>query len=984
MSGGFRTATGGRIDRARPVNFSFDGRHYRGFAGDTLASALLANGVRLVGRSFKYHRPRGIISAGSEEPNALIMIGEGGRAEPNARATMVELYEGLVAHSQNNWPSLGFDLGAVNDLLSPLFPAGFYYKTFLGSSRRWTNVYEPLIRRMAGLGPTPEAADPDRYDKVNFACDLLVVGAGPAGLAAARAAGHSGASVLLVDEGSEFGGALLATSETIGATSAIDWAQGAVSELATMSDVTMLSRTTAFGRYDDGLVMAVERCTDHLATDHRRGPRQRLWQVRARRMILATGAHEQPVIFHNNDRPGVMLAHSAAAYASRFGVLVGRRIVIATSDDSGYEAAAILSKAGAEIVGIVDAREKGPSDPRMADGLPILAGAVVKAALGRKYVRGAEIVQGGQRRSLACDTILMAGGWQPAVHLHTHVGGKLAFDAELSCFVPVLIDGGPVSVGACAGEYRLAQCIAAGELAGAEQAMALGFAVAATPTPTEQADRQTPRRPVPPQPGTAFVDYQHDVKLGDLDLAIREGFVSVEHLKRYTTTGMATDQGKLSNLNALDRLAMKLDCNPGAVGTTTFRPPYTPVTLGALAAHDRGRFTDPVRVTPMHGWHTARGAVFEDVGQWKRPLYYPHGNEPMHAAVDRECRAVRGAVGMLDGSTLGKIDIQGPDAAAFLNLVYTNAWLKLEVGRCRYGVMCREDGMVFDDGVTARLAEHRYLMTTTSGNAARVFDHLEDYLQTEWPHLKLWLTSVTDHWAVTVVTGPRARDVLARVVTECDLSNEAFSHLSVREARLAGIRARLFRISFSGELAFEVHVAAHDGLAAWEAIAAAGEPFGIMPYGTEALHVLRAEKGFIIIGQETDGSVSPTDLGLGWAVSKAKPDFIGKRSLARPDMLRDDRKQLVGLRPIDGTTLIEEGAQLIECDASLVCPVPMRGYVTSSYRSEAVGGPVALALVERGRARHGDEIIASFGDHRTPCRIVEPMFYDPSGVRMNG
>jgi sarcosine oxidase subunit alpha len=974
MSQSYRLASGGAIDRSRTLRFTFDGKAYEGHPGDTLASALLANGVRLVGRSFKYHRPRGIIAAGAEEPNALVTLGEGGLTEPNVRASVAELYDGLVARSQNAWPSLGFDIGAVNGLLSPFFPAGFYYKTFLGPAKRWTHLYEPFIRRAAGLGPAPTHADPEIYDKIHAHCDLLIVGAGPAGLSAALAAGRAGVRILLVDEQTEPGGSLLARSDA----DKRNWKTESLGELASLPNVRILSRTTLFGRYDDGLLMAVERLQDHVSPADRKGARQRLWQIRARQTILATGAHQQPLVFANNDLPGVMLADAAHTYAKRWGVLAGHRVAIGTGDDSAYAVAAALRDAGAEVF-VADVRAAAPSLP----GIEIETGAVIRGARGFRAVAQADIAAGDRKWTRNADAILMAGGWQPALHLHSHLGGKAGYDARRGCFVPVAGTGGAMSVGACAGEFAHELCLALGAIAGQEAAEGLGFAstVVALPAPAAE----WARAPVPPQPGTSFVDFQNDVKLADIDLAAQEGFVSVEHLKRYTTTGMATDQGKLSNLNALTRLGETLGIEPGKVGTTTFRPPYTPVTLGALAALDRGNFIDPIRTTPMHAWHVEQGAIFEDVGQWKRPHFYPRGGEDMHAAVKRECEAVRAGVGMLDASTLGKIDVQGPDAAKFLNLVYTNAWLKLEIGRCRYGLMCREDGMLFDDGVTARTGEQRFLMTTTTGNAARVLDHLEDYLQTEFPDLKVYLTSVTEHWAATVVTGPRAREVIARIAQGVDLSNEAFPHLSMRECTLTGgIPARLYRISFTGELSFEVHVPAQHGLAAWRAVHEAGQLYGITPYGTETMHVLRAEKGYIIIGQETDGTVSPLDLGLGWAIAKAKPDYVGKRSLARPDMLGTDRKQLVGLLPVDGATVLEEGAQLTARDAGTATPVPMQGHVTSSYWSMVLNAPFALALLKGGQARHGEEVLAHFEDKRVLCRVCEPVFHDPSGELMNG
>jgi sarcosine oxidase subunit alpha len=948
-----RTAQGGVIDRTRLLDFRFDGKSYQGHPGDTLASALLANGVRMVGRSFKYHRPRGILSAGCEEPNALVTLGAGGRIEPNVRATVAELHDGMIARSQNAWPSLGFDLGAINGLLAPFLPSGFYYKTFIGGPKgAWTRFNEPIIRRMAGLGPAPVDADPDLYDKRHARCDVLVVGAGPAGLAAAETASAAGSRVILIDEQVLPGGALRGMAEQVDGVDGMAWARDVGRALGGRDNCQVLMRTTAFGRYDHGMVMAVERLADH--DPSRAGPRQRLWQIRADRIVIATGAHEQPLLFGDNDLPGAMLAQAGAVYARHYGVRVGQRVLVAAH---GGDVADALSAAGAEIAAVLG------------------EGETLRRAIGRRGVRGAEIVTvAGQTHRVDCDAILMSGGWQPAVHLHCHAGGRTRYDNALGCFVPDGVVPGVVSVGACAGSFALADCLAQGRAAGRDAADVPERTMHHAPPPSAS------KGPLPPH---SFVDFQNDVTAADIDLAVREGYVSVEHLKRYTTTGMATDQGKLSNLSALSRLGAHLGIAPGAVGTTTFRPPYTPVTFGALAGLDIGDFIDPIRTTPMHGWHVAHGAAFENVGQWKRPWYYPAAGETMDDAVRRECAAVRSSVGMLDASTLGKIDIRGPEAAEFLNLVYTNAWAKLGIGRCRYGLMLGDDGMVMDDGVTTRTGPDRFLMTTTTGNAAKVMDHLEDLLQTEWPHLGVHLTSVTDHWAATVVTGPRARDVLAAIVSDVDLANEAFPHLAMREARIGEIPVRLYRISFTGELSYEVHVSAEHGDAIWRAIHAAGQRHGITPYGTEAMHVLRAEKGYIIIGQETDGTVTPIDLGLGWAIGKAKPDFLGKRSLARVDALRADRKQLVGLVPVDGKQMLEEGAQLTQAPGGRV-PVAMLGHVTSSYWSVTCNGPIALALLKGGHDRHGDIVHARFGDHDVACTVSAPIFYDPAGERMNG
>lgn len=963
MTQPFRTK-GGLIDRSRTIRFEFDGQCFEGHPGDTLASALLANGRHLVGRSFKYHRPRGIMTCGSDEPNALVTLGKGPYAEANARATTAELFDGLVARSQNAWPSINLDAGIINDKLSRLFPAGFYYKTFLGSAATWTRLFEPFIRRMAGLGPAPSLPDPDTYSKRHAHCDLLVIGAGPAGLACARAAADGGNRVILLDERAVPGGQLLGSNEIIEDMPATDWAATTARTLAEVPRCQVLLRTTAFGAYDHGMVMAVERLSDHQGHGIQ-GPRQRLWQIRARRIVVAAGAHEQPLRFSNNDRPGIMLASAARTYLVQYGVLAGKDVVLAGKDDM---ARAMLEASGARVTQV-------PAD------------ATVLEAVGGKAFRGLRIRNAaGGETVLRGDCLLTAGTWQPAVHLFSHVGGKVRHDETTGVFLP---DQGPdwlANAGCCKRPQTTAECLEDGHRTAISSLAQLGLDGSPVVLPAVSGSSHVPAdwQAVMTADGPkAFIDFQNDVTTADIDLAHREGFVSVEHLKRYTTTGMATDQGKLSNLAAIGRMADRLGTTPRQVGTTTFRPPYTPVTFGALASHDRGDLLDPVRETAMHDWHVRHGAEFENVGQWKRPWFYPGPGETMDAAVRRECRAVRQSVGMLDASTLGKIDIQGPDAAIFLERVYTNAWQKLEPGRCRYGVMCSEDGMVLDDGVTARIGPERFIMFTTTGNAARVLDHMEDYLQTEWPDLKVYLTSVTEQWAASVVTGPKARDVVSAAITGIDFANESFPHLAWREGHIGEVPVRVYRISFTGELSYEVHCASPAGAQVWEALHKVGQPHGITPYGTETMHVLRAEKGYIIIGQETDGTVSPVDLGLSWAIAKKKPDFIGKRSLARPDMLRDDRKQLVGLRPVDGSSTLYEGAQLTN-EAAVRPPHPMIGHITSAYWSDVLDGPFALALVKGGRAKEGDVIHAHFGKAVVACRITSSVFYDDAGEKMNG
>ncbi|MGP9821108.1 sarcosine oxidase subunit alpha family protein [Salinarimonas sp. NSM] len=991
----FRLADGGRVDRARPLTIRFDGATYEGYAGDTVASTLLANGVHLMGRSFKYHRPRGLLSVGTDEPNALLSVDRGpGRVDPNNRAGAVEAVDGLVTGSQNRWPSLAFDVGAVNDVLSPVFVAGFYYKTFMWPRSFWDKVYEPIIRAAAGLGVAPKEPDPDRYAHRHAHCDVLIVGAGPAGLAAALAAARSGKRVVLADEQAEPGGSLLHdVTSTIDGVPAQEWIAQAIAALDAHESVVVLPRTTAFGYYNHNHVALVERITDHLPSgETREAPRERLWQVRAAEVVLATGAHERPLVFADNDRPGIMLAESLRVLVNRYAVAPGREVVIATTGSSAYTVAADLKAAGLAVT-VVDARLAADcvADTAFAAdrGVTVLPGHTVVGAKGRRRVSGLIVAplradgSVGPRRTLPCDCVGMSGGWTPAVHLFSQSRGKLAYDAARDAFLPAGHAQAERSAGACAGAYDLAACLAAGFAAGA-QAAGLEETRAFTASPTRSGFQ--PMRVLPTDADTgrvrAFVDFQNDVTAKDLKLAVREGFHSIEHVKRYTTTGMATDQGKTSNMNALGLVAGLLDKELPAVGTTTFRPPYTPVSFGALVGPSKGALFDPVRKTPVDPWAEARGAVFEPVSLWRRAWYFPKAGEDMHAAVARECRAVRDGVGIFDASTLGKIEVVGPDAAEFLNRMYVNGWSKLAPGKCRYGLMLKEDGFILDDGVVARLAEDRFHVTTTTGGAPRVLALMEDYLQTEWPELDVFLTSVTEQWAVIALQGPRARDVLAPFVSEIDLSNEALPHMSVREGFVCGIPTRLMRVSFTGELGYEINVPADYGRAVWEALWEAGLEHGITPYGTETMHVLRAEKGFIIVGQETDGTVTPDDVGLGGMVSKVKRDFVGKRSLARPDLLASGRKQLVGLETEDPNERLDEGAQVV-ADPSAPIPVPMLGHVTSSYFSPACGRTIALALVADGRARMGETVHVTTMAGFARATIRDSVFVDAEGVRVH-
>jgi sarcosine oxidase subunit alpha len=982
---------GGRIDRTQILRFRFDGREYEGHPGDTLASALLANGVSLVARSFKYHRPRGFFAAGVEDPSALVQLETGAVTEPNRRAADIALYDGLNAASQHAWPSLSTDFGAWTECLAPLFPAGFYYKTFMRPAALWRSLWEPLLRRLAGLGRAPELPDPSRYDKTHTHCDVLVVGAGPAGLAAALAAGRTGARVILADGDSEFGGTLLRRDDRIGDQHGAAWSADAVTELAAMPLVRLLPNTTVLGRYDDNYLIAAERVDDRSGPAVRVGlPRARLWHIRARRVVLATGAFERPLVFPDNDRPGIMLAGAVETYLRRYAVAAGRRVALFANNDDAYRAATALRDAGIAVQAIIDTRtEPGAAARRRAADASLHLGHAVVKTSGRHALSGIwiEPLRGvGHRLAIDCDLLAVSGGWNPAVHLFAQAQGRLRFDETAAAFVPDGAVAGIDCVGAANGSFTLSQCLAEGAAAGTSAALACGFGTGEVPEMPPVVDpEELPLAPLWLAPGRAdraFVDLHNDVTAGDIALAAREGFAAIEHVKRWTTLGMGTDQGKTGNITGLALLSAALGQNIAETGTTTFRPPFVPVPFGLLACRARGELSDPVRITPMHDWHVERDAVFEDVGQWKRPRYYPQAGEDMAAAVRRECLAARDGAALLDASTLGKIEISGPDAALFLDRIYTSHWQNLGVGRCRYGLMCRDDGMVFDDGVGTRLAADRFFITTTTGNAAAVLDWLEEWLQTEWPDLGVYCTSVTEEWANATLIGPKAREVLAGIAPHIALDNAAFPFMTFREADVAGSPARIFRVSFSGELSYEINVPADYGLALWERLMAAGAESGITPYGTEAMHVLRAEKGYIIIGQETDGSVTPVDLGLSALLAKDK-DFLGRRSLARSDLTRADRKQLVGLLPEDPNEILPEGAQLV-AEPNAAPPVPMIGHVTSSYFGARIGRSFALALVERGRERHGETVWAPLPDRSIAAKICSPVFYDAQGRRRDG
>ncbi|NND91206.1 MAG: sarcosine oxidase subunit alpha family protein [Granulosicoccus sp.] len=1001
-----RLDSGGRIERDKPLSFLFADRRLMGYAGDTLASALLANGVDVVGRSFKYSRARGIMTAGVEEPNAILQTGATESTQtPNIKATEQSLYEGLVCRPVNGWPSVNTDVMSVLGRLGgALMSPGFYYKTFMWPKSQW-ETYEKFIRRAAGLGRSPTLPDADRYDHMHHHVDVMVVGAGPAGLMAALSAARQGARVLLADERSEAGGSLLFSRDSIEGKPAMEWVADVVTELDASDSVTRLARSTVTGYHDHNFLTISERRSDHLGD---RAPahmsRQRLHKVRAGSVVLATGAHERPLVFANNDLPGCMLASSVSHYIQRFAVVPGTQLVVMTSNDSAYQAAFDWVDAGRKLVAIVDTRrDPDGAVTQMARqrGMTLITGSALIEARGRHRVSGAVVSPinaaatfvTGELRLLPCDTIATSGGWSPVVHLSCHTGSRPVWSDEKLGFVPGSTSEARFCAGAINGTLSLDQCLAEGVHAGSEAATAAHHLssdrIMKIPASASGQEDVCAAMPVFLVPHTLpssrapkqFVDMQNDVTAAGIQMSTQEGFESIEHVKRYTALGFGTDQGKTGNVNGMAIVAHALGKTLAETGTTVFRPNYTPVSFGVVAGASTDLLFDPQRFTPMHAWHLQRGAVFENVGQWKRPLYFPQGDESMAQAIVREQLATRNGVGILDASTLGKIDIQGRDAREFLGRVYTNAWAKLAPGRCRYGLMCGEDGMIMDDGVTSCLAQNHFLMTTTTGGAAHVLSWLEIYQQTEWPELEVFFNSVTDHWATMSIAGPDSRNLLA-TLTDLDLSAESFGFMDWREATVAGIPARIFRISFTGDLSYEINVPAHYGLALWEALFEAGAAFGLTPYGTETMHVLRAEKGFIIVGQDTDGSMTPYDMNHGWAVANNKEfSFIGKRGMNRSDCLRTDRKQLVGLMTTDPSALLPEGAQAVRDPAEPI-PMTMVGHVTSSYHSAFLGRRIAMAVIKDGLQRMGEKVYFPLaGGELVEAVICDPVFVDPQGIR---
>ncbi|CAN7448260.1 sarcosine oxidase subunit alpha family protein [Phenylobacterium sp. LjRoot225] len=979
-----RLAQGGLIDRAAPLEFTFDGRRLSGYAGDTLASALVANDVRRVGRSFKYHRPRGILTAGSEEPNALVTLRSGARAEPNTRATTTPLFDGLEARSQNRWPTLAFDLMAVNQLAAPLLGAGFYYKTFMWPAAFWEKVYEPLIRRAAGLGALSGLPDPDSYDREHGFCDLLVIGGGPAGLTAALTAGRAGLRVILADEDYVLGGRLLAERQVIDDAPAVDWARAAAAELTALPNVRLLTRTSVFGVYD-GEYGAVERLADHLPTPAPGQPRQRLWKIVARRSVLAAGAIERPLVFGGNDRPGVMMAGAVSAYLNRFAAAPGRRAVVFTCTDSGWSTAEDLLAAGIEVAAVVDSRSEKPAvaDRIAARGVAIHFGAVVADVQGAP-MKSLEIrTQAGSRIRLAADLLAMSGGWNPAIGLGANLGARPAWSEDLQTFLLDAPPPGLSAAGAAAGAFALGAILADGARQAALAMADLGRAALAPPLP-KTADQPVAARPlwhVKESRTKAFVDFQHDVTADDVSLAAQEGFVSVEHLKRYTTLGMATDQGKTSQLNGHALLAAATGKSIAEAGAILSRPPYVPVAIGVFAGCHRDQHFRPERRTAGHGWAEEQGASFVDAGQWKRAQWFGSGD--WQTIVNAEVGAVRSGVGVCDVSTLGKIEVQGPDAGVLLDRLYINTFSTLAVGRARYGVMLREDGFVLDDGTTSRFAEDRFFLTTTTVNAARVMQHIDFCRQVLWPDLDVQATSVTEQWATYAVAGPRSRELLQGLLPDVDLTNAAFPYMAAAEIRWRGAPARLYRLSFSGELAYEISAPASAGDALVRALFDAGRELGVVPYGTETLGVMRIEKGHAA-GNELNGQTTAGDLGLGRMMSKKK-DYIGRVMAQRPALTDPARPCLVGLAPVDPGMRIRAGAHLLARGAAPVAAND-EGYVTSAAFSPTLGHPVALALLARGAERHGERITVHdpVRGADVEAEVRHPVFVDPEGARLRG
>ena len=1002
MSKNLRINKNNFIDQTIRVSFKFNGQKLFGFKGDTLASALLANDIHLVGRSFKYHRPRGIMTCGSEEPNAIVQIGsDPSSTEPNVRATEIELYEGLESFSQNCWPSVNFDIGGINNFLSPLLPAGFYYKTFMWPASFWEK-YEFFIRHSAGLGKSPTKPDTDLYDHQYAHCDVLVIGGGISGILSAKLAAEKGLNTILIDDKNCLGGSTIYQEDDcfkINNDYSNKWLKKEIDNFKNYPNLLIKKRTSLAAFHGYNYLLAKENLTDHLGANERKNKiRQRLWKIRAKKVVIATGSIERPLIFNNNDRPGILLSSSIKKYIDFFGVKSGNEISLFTNNDSAYETAISLNKSGVKVNTIIDIRENSTS-PLVKKvqkiGINILWGHTVVNTNGYKRIKSINVqklsVDGesvvGKKIKINCDCLGMSGGWTPMVHLFTQSGGKLKFKDKDYIFIPDMnkSPSDQISVGSCNGNFELDDLIS-NTIKNIKIFLDLDKTIYDNLNVVCSKESEKRNIWLLPSDKTLsktkpFLDFQNDSTAKDVKLALREGFKSIEHVKRYTTTGMGTDQGKLSNMHALGIIADTTGTNMGDLGTTTFRPPFTPLTFGSIVGRNVGEFFDHTRKTAIHDWHVENNAKFENVGQWKRAWYFPKNNETMFQAVQRESKAARDGAGILDASTLGKIDIQGTDASEFLNRVYTNAWSKLAIGKCRYGLMLNEDGMVYDDGVTTRLGENHYIMTTTTGGAANVLSKLEDYLQTEWPELDVYLTTVTDQYSTISICGPRSKNIVKKIIPDLDLSDANFPHMSFKNSKIDNVNCRVMRISFTGEHSYEINIQSNYAKDVWIKCMEAGKEFNITPYGTETMHLLRAEKGFIITGQDTDGTLTPSDLQMDWIIGKKKYDFIGKRSLYRSDTIREDRKQLVGLLTEDPLEVLEEGAQLVE-DINKK-PVEMLGHVTSSYFSPNLKKSIALAVVRSGKKMKGKKLIVPMENKNINVTITDTVFYDKENKRLN-
>ncbi len=996
MSQNYRLDKIGLINRNKKISFKFNGKKYFGYEGDTLASALIANGVHLIGRSFKYHRPRGFFGAGVDEPYAIVQLYRNNETYPNVRATEQEIFEGLEAKSVNCWPSVNFDIGAINNFFNKFFPAGFYYKTFMWPKSFWYRIYEPFIRKSAGFGVVSIKHDQERYEHKYEYCDLLITGSGPSGLASAYAAAKNGASVILAEDKPRFGGTLLTSEVNIGNQSGKEWAEHIVAELKEMPNVILKNRAQIFGYYDHNMLVMSERINDHLPKSKKYSPKQRLWYIRAKEVVISSGSIERPIVFGNNDIPGVVLASAAKEYLKVYGVLVGKKPLIFTNNDSAYETAIEFKKNGIWPI-VLDTRSNPDSEiinETKSMGIDIKFSYVVIAAKGYKKVKSAEIAKIsedkknlGKIENISCDCICVSGFWTPTIHLASQSGNKTIFNENIDAFVPSKSKQRETTLGSANGIFTLEETIKTSFEAGYEisKKITKNENKISVPKVSEKKHIQHDKFWCVPLPKEKtykrFLDFQNDVAVTDVELALREGYRSIEHVKRYTTLGMATDQGKTSNLNGLQLVSNIENKIVPAVGHTTFRPPYTPVTIGAIVGREIDKHSKATRKSPMHFWHEKNNAVFVDAGIWLRPRYYKQDNEGLFEASKREAENVRKNVGVCDVTTLGKIDVKGPDAAEFLNRVYTNAWLKLPVGKARYGLMLREDGIVMDDGTTTRISENHYHMTTTTAQAANVLSHLEYYLQIVWPELKVNVVSTTEQWAGAAIAGPKSRSLLQKLFPDLDVSNEGLPFMGYVESNLFGVHARIFRISFSGELAYEINVKSNNGNFMWEKIIEVGKEFAIQPYGTEALSTLRIEMGHVA-GSELDGRTIPYDNGLQGMVSKKK-DFIGKRSLNRQAFIAEDRQKVVGVIPLDKKTSIPEGSHLVKDDnASL--PNPKLGHVSASCWSVEYNNPFSIAILKDGKNMIGQKLFAMspLKNKSIPVEIVSSHYVDPKGERV--